>query len=154
DGELIGEAQTAVALSDLNDVNNWLGRSNWTVDANLQATFDEFRIYDFALTTNQVLGNFQAGPDTLNIGGGNACDVNGDGACTAVDFDTLAAAVRGGDTSPQFDLNNDGQVNDDDKAFWVSNLMNTWVGDADLNGEFNSSDLVSVLASGTYEADV
>jgi hypothetical protein len=28
------------------------------------------------------------------------------------------------------------------------------MGDADLNGEFNSSDLVSVLASGTYEADV
>jgi hypothetical protein len=32
--------------------------------------------------------------------------------------------------------------------------MNTYIGDADLNGEFNSSDLVAVLASGTYEADV
>jgi hypothetical protein len=28
------------------------------------------------------------------------------------------------------------------------------MGDANLDGQFNSSDLVSVLASGTYEADV
>jgi hypothetical protein len=153
DGELVGEGATTIELSELNDVNNWLGRSNWTNDANLEGTFDEFRIYDYALTTNQVLGNFQAGPDMVNIGG-NPCDVNGDGSCTGADFDAVATAVRTGDTSPQFDLNGDGQVNEDDKGHWVSNLMNTWVGDADLNGEFNSGDLVNVLASGTYEADV
>ena len=37
---------------------------------------------------------------------------------------------------------------------WVKDLYNSWIGDANLDGEFNSSDLVIVLSSGTYEADV
>ena len=64
DGRLVGEDSTNIELADINDVNNWLGRSNWTADANFEGSFDEFRIYDYALTTNQVLGNFEAGPDT------------------------------------------------------------------------------------------
>jgi hypothetical protein len=36
---------------------------------------------------------------------------------------------------------------------WIKDLYKTWIGDANLNREFNSSDLVDVLASGTYEAD-
>ena len=36
----------------------------------------------------------------------------------------------------------------------VADLYNTWIGDANLDGEFNSGDLVAVLSSGTYEADV
>ena len=50
-------------LSDINDVNAWLGRSSWIEDANLDATFDEFRIYDNALTAQEVADNFAAGPD-------------------------------------------------------------------------------------------
>jgi len=52
-------------LGDLNDVNSWLGRSNWTADANLDGTFDEFRIYDHALNGTEVAASFAAGPDTL-----------------------------------------------------------------------------------------
>ena len=47
-GELVGEGETDIALSDIDDVNNWLGRSNWTNDANFEGTFDEFRVYDYA----------------------------------------------------------------------------------------------------------
>jgi MYXO-CTERM domain-containing protein len=49
------------------DVNNWLGRSNWSGDANLNGAFDEFRIYDYALNLDQVSGNFAAGPDVVNV---------------------------------------------------------------------------------------
>lgn len=52
-------------LGDLNDVNMWLGRSNWLNDANLDGTFDEFRIYDNALDATQVAASMAAGPDTL-----------------------------------------------------------------------------------------
>lgn len=52
-------------LGDLNDVNNWLGRSNWTADANLNGTFDEFRIYDSALSGAEVAASLAAGPDTV-----------------------------------------------------------------------------------------
>jgi hypothetical protein len=33
-------------------------------------------------------------------------------------------------------------------------LFHSWIGDADLDGQFNSGDLVIVLASGSYEAEV
>ena len=55
-------------MSDIRDVNVWLGRSNWTVDQNAQIEYDEFRIYPSVLSRNQVLGNFQAGPETVNTG--------------------------------------------------------------------------------------
>ncbi len=153
DGRLVGQATTTIELADINDVNNWLGRSNWTADSNFEGSFDEFRIYDYALSSNQVLGNYDAGPDVVNLGG-NPCDVNGDGICDGADFDAVANAIRTGDMSPQYDLNGDGSVDVDDQGYWVHDLMTTWLGDANLDGEFNSGDLVVVLSSGTYEADV
>lgn len=52
-------------ISSINDVNSWLGRSNWTGDANLDGTFDEFRIYNHALNQSDVLANIAAGPNTV-----------------------------------------------------------------------------------------
>jgi hypothetical protein len=47
----------------------------------------------------------------------------------------------------------DGQVNDADRKYWVDDetVKNSWMGDADLNGEFNSQDFVQVLNVGKYE---
>jgi hypothetical protein len=67
DGQLVSQMTPVAPLSEMNDVNNWLGRSNWTVDANFEGSFDEFRIYDYALSQNQVLGNVEAGPEVLNV---------------------------------------------------------------------------------------
>jgi hypothetical protein len=53
-------------ISDLNDVNVWLGRSNWVADQNTQGEYDEVRFYGSALTPGEVLGNYLAGPDQLN----------------------------------------------------------------------------------------
>ncbi len=50
-------------MSDLNDVNVWLGRSNWTGDANMQGQFDEFRIYNRIVSTNEIAVNGLIGPD-------------------------------------------------------------------------------------------
>ena len=52
-------------LADLNDVNTWLGRSTWLADSNLDATYDEFRIYENALTPAQIASSLNAGPNTL-----------------------------------------------------------------------------------------
>lgn len=54
-------------MSEINDINNWLGRSQYGSDANMQGEFDEVRIYDTVLTARQVLGNFVAGPDIVNF---------------------------------------------------------------------------------------
>ena len=67
DGELKSEMSTNTKLSDIHDVNNWLGRSNWAGDSNLDGSYDEFRLYDHALSADEVLGNYQAGADRVNL---------------------------------------------------------------------------------------
>lgn len=54
----------ATPLSTIDDVNNWLGRSQWN-DAMFQGSFNEFRVWDGPLTPNQVSLSYQAGPNTL-----------------------------------------------------------------------------------------
>ncbi len=50
------------SLANINDVNNWLGRSNWTGDANMDGTYDQFALYDHAMSAAQVSAAFAAGP--------------------------------------------------------------------------------------------
>ena len=82
------------------------------------------------------------------------CDLNGDGICDVMDIDLLTRKVLDGTNEAVYDLNGDGLVDQEDRTVWVKDLAMTWFGDANLDGEFNSGDLVEVLASGTYEADV
>lgn len=51
------------SLTDVYDVNAWLGRSLFRADADYGGSFSEFRIYDRALTAAQVLASYAAGPD-------------------------------------------------------------------------------------------
>jgi MYXO-CTERM domain-containing protein len=81
-------------------------------------------------------------------------DFNGNGVLDIEDIDDLTTQTAGGTNPAGYDLNGDALVNVDDIAVWIKDRANSWVGDANLDGEFNSSDLVTVLASGTYEADV
>jgi hypothetical protein len=87
-------------------------------------------------------------------GGGVEGDFNGSGALDAADIDDLSGQSAGGTNPTAYDLNSDALVNGADLQVWVKDLFNSWMGDANLDGQFNSSDLVGVLASGTYEADV
>ena len=63
DGVLVSSAANTRALASLNDVNNWLGRSQYSVDPSLGGTYHEFRIYDAALSATQVATSFAFGPD-------------------------------------------------------------------------------------------
>lgn len=51
--------------TSINDVNNWLGRSEFGGDQSFNGSFNEFRIYNYTLTEGQIRGNTIAGPDTL-----------------------------------------------------------------------------------------
>jgi hypothetical protein len=50
-------------LSAIDDINDWLGRSQYSADPQLAATIEEFRIYDAALSTAQIHTSFSAGPN-------------------------------------------------------------------------------------------
>ena len=64
-GSLIHTADVAFHLNQVEDVNNWLGRSQFTADFNANASYDEVRIYNHALTLPEISANIGAGPDTL-----------------------------------------------------------------------------------------
>jgi hypothetical protein len=84
---------------------------------------------------------------------GAAGDFNGNGALDAADIDDLTERSASATNPLAYDLNNDALVNEADVKLWIKDLFGSWVGDANLDNEFNSSDLVAVLASGKYEAD-
>ena len=86
----------------------------------------------------------------LSLRGGVPGDFDMSGSLTAIDIEMLSTALMG-EVWLGFDLNQDGHVNADDSEFWVHELANTWYGDANVDGEFNSSDLVSVFRAGHYE---
>ena len=81
--------------------------------------------------------------------GGVDGDFNGSGARDVADLELLADAMATNDLA--FDLNSDGTVDYGDRQYWVETLSNTFIGDSDLNGEFNSSDFVAVFSAAKYE---
>ena len=82
---------------------------------------------------------------------GVAGDFDGNGTLDAADIDALSAEVRAGTNGAAYDLNGDSLVNGDDRNAWVNDLKKTYFGDSNLDGEFNSGDLVFVFTAGEYE---
>jgi len=54
---------TPIRLSVINDINVWLGRSQYAADPDLGATIEEFRVYSAALSAAQVRSSYAAGPN-------------------------------------------------------------------------------------------
>ncbi len=68
------------------------------------------------------------------------------------DIDELTAAINLGLTDPRFDIDKNGKVDPDDRVAWVHDVNNTYFGDANLDGEFDSGgDFVQVFVAGKYE---
>ncbi len=63
DGAAAGEQAFAGSLASINDVNAWLGRSQYNVDPEMTGTFHDFRVYKAALTPLQIATSFAGGPD-------------------------------------------------------------------------------------------
>ncbi len=81
-------------------------------------------------------------------------DFDRNGVLDANDIDLLSAQIRAMTNDADFDLNDDLVVDRQDHIVWVKQLKNTWYGDADLDGEFNSADFVRVFQLGEYEDGV
>ena len=81
-------------------------------------------------------------------------DFNQDGQLTVIDIDMLTAASAAGNHDPWYDVNVDQLVDVKNIRIWVKILKNTWIGDANVDGMFNSSDIVQVFVRGKYEKPV
>lgn len=81
-------------------------------------------------------------------------DINNDGAWSVDDLDQLSQAIRSGTTTRRMDINGNGTVTPEDRRLWVESLANTYFGDANFDGQFDSGDLVYVFQAGEYEDGV
>jgi hypothetical protein len=86
-------------------------------------------------------------------GGGPPGDFDRSGVLDAGDINDLTKQSAGGTNPATYDLNGDAAVNDTDVKVWVKDLFKSYIGDANLDHEFSSSDLVTVLAAGAYEVN-
>ena len=77
-------------------------------------------------------------------------DFDSDEALTGNDIDLLSIAVRN-ESETKFELNRDRKLDQFDRETWVRDYARTWFGDANLDGEFGTSDLVAVFEAGEYE---
>ena len=81
---------------------------------------------------------------------GTVGDVTGDQIVDARDIDQLCVAIKLGDNA-QFDVNGDGEVNQDDLSFLIETVLESEIGDSNLDGRFNSGDFVTIFTAGEYE---
>jgi len=81
-------------------------------------------------------------------------DFNGDASIDARDIDLLFAQVAAGVYVAKFDLNDDRLLDNKDKDEMITHILGTMAGDANLDRQFTSADLVAVFALGQYEDTV
>jgi hypothetical protein len=82
-------------------------------------------------------------------------DLNGDGLKNVDDIDLQAIWLTDGTPdAAAADLNGDGRFDFEDRRHLIEVLCNTYLGDANLDDEFNSSDFVAVFQAQEYEDEV
>ncbi len=77
-------------------------------------------------------------------------DFDGNATVDGRDIDLLSAQIRAGGTDSRFDLTNDGLVNPADREELVVRVLGSKFGDSNLNGVFDSKDLIQVFQLGGY----
>ncbi len=66
-GVSVGSAAFVDHLSGVNDINNWLGRSQFASDSPYVGNMQDFRIYSSALSAAQVAFSFSKGADAAYL---------------------------------------------------------------------------------------
>ena len=100
-----------------------------------------------------LMGNLAASWNSQSPSPGTGVTVSADfdsnGVTDQRDIDALCRNHGGNDL--RFDLNGDGSINERDLNFMIEQVLGTTLGDANLDGVFNSSDLVRVFEFGQFE---
>ena len=78
-------------------------------------------------------------------------DFNGNGQRDPADVDLMTDQMLSHPPDLAFDLNGDQLVDFEDRRIWAEELSNTYIGDSNFDGEFNSGDFVSIFAAAKYE---
>jgi hypothetical protein len=87
--------------------------------------------------------------DTEAMGPGG--DFDRDGSLTTKDVNQLSQVIRTAAKEPRYNLTSDHNVDKNDLEAWVHRAKKTYFGDANLDGQFDSGDLIVVFQAGVYE---
>ena len=121
---------------------------------NFSGLMDDVSIWNEALSEDDIMALHSGASSPLTLGGGGIeGDFDGSGGLDVADVDMLSDEIVAGTHGGSFDLNGDSFVDQTDLELWVVDLRKTWIGDANLDGEFNSSDFVAVFSTNKYEKD-
>ena len=135
DGEILSFTEFVLKETGVNMPNLWLS-----------GVSDDGKT--FSGVAYDLIG-FTAGV-ILRVGEFELCDLNADGLCDASDIDAMRL-VPGNLYRSTYDLNEDGKIDMSDRQSWVTEHLSTSFGDANLDGEFNSSDLTQMFSQSRYE---
>jgi hypothetical protein len=78
-------------------------------------------------------------------------DFDQNGLLDEDDLNELTRNVRDHSPDTWHDLTEDGRVDEADRQAWVHDLKRSYFGDANLDGTFDSADLVAAIQAGQYE---
>lgn len=110
DGVLQGSIDLSYRVADLNDVNNWIGRSMWAADMNSNLALNELRIYPHALSAGEIASTYANGasvifpppvtaPDTATIQAGQKVRLavldNDSGAINPASLEIVTPSLMG-----------------------------------------------------------
>jgi hypothetical protein len=113
-------------------------------------------LIDVVGTPSNELGQASVWRASVGVGGSPGSiqlstlpgDLNQDQQVDVTDLTLLCFAIR--TQSESIDLNNDGVTNHDDLAYLVESILDTQFGDVNLDGRFDSRDLVLLFQRGHY----
>ena len=83
-----------------------------------------------------------------------AGDFNEDGAVNEIDIQLLFDQMNNAEPDLAYDLDEDGDVDAGDRDVMIEVVLRTYYGDANLDGAFDSTDLVQTFQVGKYEDGV
>ena len=117
-------------------------------EAILARSFDD----GFRGTESRVVLTNWGGLRTYNVSRGENArgDFDANSVIDANDINLLFAQLRSDNPDLGFDLTNDGVVGTPDRDRMVEQILGTSYGDSNLDGVFNSQDLVQVFQAGEY----
>ncbi len=81
-------------------------------------------------------------------------DFDRSGLLEPSDVNLLSEAIRQGSSDLRYDVDRNGRVDIQDRVSWLSQYGRSYLGDANLDGYFDSMDIVQVLQSGRYETSL
>ena len=124
-----------------------IGSRNACGNCGWMGAIDDVAVWNRDLSGDEIVDLLVNGIGSPGILG----DYNGNDELDAGDLD-LQASEGIANQDLAYDLNGDGSVDfDGDRVMWLHDLKDTWVGDADLDGLFDSADFVAVFVEGLYE---